>query len=239
MCSCQLNKEKSYPHSIKTADYYGYAFNESEAAIGGFRKIENEFLFFPLKITEKYLGKKYEVIQLGYRSVTYSQLDGVYSTPLYEKTVTRFYIPGCINSIYETYFQNYSISGGVKFFYCGKTINLMPFQLGNIEEDVIYVPYDRYQDFIDKSSNLTIKVLKANVEYYLNFETEELYYIDFCENDEKIQYIPPVPVREGYVFDGWYNEPECLNEWNFEENKILFDFENFNITKLYAKWIKK
>lgn len=27
---------------------------------------------------------------------------------------------------------------------------------------------------------------------------------------------PPNPTKEGYIFDGWYKEPECVNEWNFE-----------------------
>ena len=233
---CSFKTEIPYPHSFETNSYYGYAFNEKEAAVGAFRKTNEEYLFIPWAIMEENSKRKYEVVQLGYRSVKYSQVDGVFSTFLNQRVVTRFYVPGCIDTVYDIYFKNYSIYGGVKYFYCGKTIDLSPFQLGN-EEDIIYVPHDRYDDFINKTSNIQIKILKANVEYCLNYEGNELYYIDYYSNDEIIEYIPPVPERDGFIFDGWYKEPTCINEWNFNEEKIVFDTEEFNITKLYAKWI--
>lgn len=42
---------------------------------------------------------------------------------------------------------------------------------------------------------------------------------------------PADPVREGYVFDGWYWEEEYETPWNFSE-----DFAGFAETTLYAKW---
>ena len=54
--------------------------------------------------------------------------------------------------------------------------------------------------------------------------------------DEKIKYIPPIPEREGYTFEGWYTETACINEWDFNNSTIVFDKEIYNITKLYAKW---
>ncbi|MCP1102676.1 putative repeat protein (TIGR02543 family) [Aequitasia blattaphilus] len=41
---------------------------------------------------------------------------------------------------------------------------------------------------------------------------------------------PTEPIREGYVFGGWYQEPGSENEWNFEEDVATQN------TKLYAKW---
>jgi uncharacterized repeat protein (TIGR02543 family) len=38
--------------------------------------------------------------------------------------------------------------------------------------------------------------------------------------------------REGYDFDGWYKEPECLRPWNFNTEKLTGD------RILYAKWTK-
>ena len=29
-------------------------------------------------------------------------------------------------------------------------------------------------------------------------------------------FISPEPQREGYTFEGWYKEKECINEWDFE-----------------------
>lgn len=42
---------------------------------------------------------------------------------------------------------------------------------------------------------------------------------------------PIVPTAEGYTFDGWFTEPECIYEWNFNRNTVTR-----NLT-LYAKWI--
>ena len=42
---------------------------------------------------------------------------------------------------------------------------------------------------------------------------------------------PNDPVREGYVFDGWYKESTYDNLWNFNTEKVIAD------TTLYAKWV--
>ncbi len=42
---------------------------------------------------------------------------------------------------------------------------------------------------------------------------------------------PTPPTAEGYSFDGWFTEPECINEWNFKRDTVTG-----NLT-LYAKWI--
>ena len=80
----------------------------------------------------------------------------------------------------------------------------------------------------------------ANVSYYLNYpdgvyEYNEFHYVDFYEDGEIIKYIPPKPEKEGYKFEGWYREAECINKWNFEIDTITFT-ENQPVTKLYAKW---
>lgn len=100
----------------------------------------------------------------------------------------------------------------------------------------------------------------ANTLYYYNYlenEEADCYWIDDYDYGTKIAFIPPSPTRDGYVFDGWYKEKECVNKWNFEvdllPNVIYYDEstnENLSIkdqkfnnhvlyqqTKLYAKWI--
>ena len=51
-------------------------------------------------------------------------------------------------------------------------------------------------------------------------------------------------MREGYEFDGWYKESECINAWDYEADalpEVQIDEEGQEVyqeTRLYAKWIK-
>ena len=101
----------------------------------------------------------------------------------------------------------------------------------------------------------TNKYFMANVSYFYNYENspnDGYYWIDNYDYGEKVEFIPPVPTRAGYTFGGWYKERECINEWNFEIDRLpdyLFnegtppDPENYRPiyqeTKLYAKWIEQ
>ena len=87
---------------------------------------------------------------------------------------------------------------------------------------------------------------KANVSYYYNYENapnDGYYWIDNYNYGETIEYIPAIPVRDGYTFGGWYKETECINAWDFEIDtlpEVQYDEEEMEIyqeTKLYAKWI--
>ncbi len=93
------------------------------------------------------------------------------------------------------------------------------------------------------------KALPANISYNYNYEDSEnygVYFIDDCDYGNKIEYIPANPTREGYTFDGWYKEPECINKWNFESDTLPEEIKEvnenneeevkFQETKLYAKW---
>ena len=43
--------------------------------------------------------------------------------------------------------------------------------------------------------------------------------------------VPESPTKSGYIFDGWYLESSCINQWIFTYDKVLSDIT------LYAKWI--
>ena len=58
------------------------------------------------------------------------------------------------------------------------------------------------------------------------------YSLDNIIAGEKIP-LPPDPEREGYIFDGWYIEPECINKWDFETSPVIEEDAEF---RLYAGW---
>ena len=47
--------------------------------------------------------------------------------------------------------------------------------------------------------------------------------------NEKIEQ-PEAPVKEGYLFEGWFKETKCENIWDFEKDTVTADIT------LYAKW---
>ena len=74
----------------------------------------------------------------------------------------------------------------------------------------------------------------ANITYWLNYDTERnngVHWIDDVPSEDLIEFIPPNPTREGFVFNGWYKEPELTNRWNF--NKDAMPNEDL---ELFAKW---
>ena len=88
----------------------------------------------------------------------------------------------------------------------------------------------------------------SNLSYYYNYEqapNDGYYWIDNYKYGEKIEYIPENPTREGYVFEGWYKENDCINKGDFERDVLPKSHvddqgqEIYQETKLYAKWIKK
>lgn len=74
---------------------------------------------------------------------------------------------------------------------------------------------------------------------------ENYYWVDSYD-ESIITFIPPEPQRDGYKFNGWYKEAECINGWNFSTDitakEIVFDanktYDTYEGVYLYAKWIK-
>lgn len=87
----------------------------------------------------------------------------------------------------------------------------------------------------------------ANVTYLYNYEdapNENYYWVDSYD-ESVITFIPPEPEREGYTFEGWYKESECLHEWDFSVDitgkEIVLSpnktYDSYEGIYLYAKWI--
>ncbi len=80
---------------------------------------------------------------------------------------------------------------------------------------------------------------------YADAPNDGYFFIQDYEYGETIEDTPYIPLREGYIFGGWYKETACINKWNFETDtlpKTLYNEhgeEVYQETKLYAKWIKE
>ncbi len=102
---------------------------------------------------------------------------------------------------------------------------------------------------INKGERYFEKDKLANLVYKLNYRgaPEEGYYWADSYDNSVAEFIPPAPTREGYTFAGWYKESACQNAWDFATDKtgdeiiilrdtILDDYDDREVTRLYAKW---
>jgi hypothetical protein len=85
----------------------------------------------------------------------------------------------------------------------------------------------------------------ADISYYYNYSdapNNGYYWIDDYEYGGMITFVPPQVARDGYSFVGWYKEAECVNIWNFAEDRLPQAQYNeddgiiYQETKLYARW---
>ena len=99
--------------------------------------------------------------------------------------------------------------------------------------------YNYYVHFVKPyESDLTNYI--ANVSYMYNYvgaENEGYYWVDSYDA-ATITFIPPNPERLGYLFGGWYKEPACINPWNFETDGSHGNYDTYEGTYLYAKWVR-
>jgi len=86
--------------------------------------------------------------------------------------------------------------------------------------------------------------LNINTCFYLNYgKILSWYWVDIIYN-ERITVMPPEPTRNGYKFDGWYKEEECITPWDFDHDIVsepVYDEEGkcINRLRLFAKWVKE
>lgn len=99
----------------------------------------------------------------------------------------------------------------------------------------------------DGRQSVTDSVI-ANVSYMYNYSGAEdggYYWVDSYDNST-IFFMPPNPQREGYLFGGWYKEPECINQWNFATDvtgdEIVIEegeeYSEYGGVCLYARWME-
>lgn len=227
---CSLGKKNK---DVVDENFFCKVIDENNVAIGNVRTYpKNGAVFFPEKIG------KYTVSKLGFNSGMGFGGNGYLTTVSSNgPNIQRCYFPHTITEVRHGYM---SLSGGwkTKLFYCGEIVGLET--LDNDGRHIqIYVPTEKYALFeAVLSKYFRGSLLKANVSYYLNYDENNYYYIDYYENGEKILYIPPEPQRTGYSFGGWFKESDCVNQWNFDTDTVQITEEKQEV-RLYAKWIAK
>ncbi|GLC88056.1 InlB B-repeat-containing protein [Lysinibacillus piscis] len=84
-----------------------------------------------------------------------------------------------------------------------------------------------------KWANIPINMDRLPSVFILSFETNGGSLIDNqVAFDNELIKVPPIPVKAGYTFDGWYKEPTFITKWDFATDHVT------TTTKLYAKWIE-
>lgn len=219
----QLNND------VVDENFFCKAIDENNVAVGDVRTYpETGAVFFPEQI------QGYTVSQIGFNSGLGFGGNGYLHTSNENGIIIeRCYFPHTIKEICDGYMK--LTSGGLKIFYCGEVVDLGI--LATDRDATIYVPAESYEAFDEVLSQYYHgSLLKANVCYNLNYDENNYYYIDYYENGEKISYIPPIPQRDGYTFGGWFQEADCINQWNFDTDTLEISEETQEM-KLFAKWI--
>ena len=193
--------------------------NDKSLVIVGFTEsgMQQETLDIPAEING-YQVKRIGLIDHGYPGTELSR----YVTC--SATLRKLFIPSSV--AYIKCFEGEEVS----LMICDEYTEMdYSFTFSNYKD--IYLCSKRYKELNIQSNN----IFSANVNFDLNYQAEglsKLYRIDNVENDEKIT-IPSEPIREGYLFTGWYKEQECINIWDFNESPSI---EEGSELVLYAGW---
>lgn len=100
----------------------------------------------------------------------------------------------------------------------------------NVSE--IYVPFNVIELFNSEWKSVSGKIFAANY-------SVKTFKVDFSAEGAEVESIDaaciskePIPVREGYVFNGWYTSESS------EGNRVLFPYAVESDITLYALWVK-
>lgn len=87
-------------------------------------------------------------------------------------------------------------------------------------------------------SDLTVTAVYVvnsySVTFDLNYDCEDVVYTvtSGVAHGNAVATPAVAPEREGYVFDGWYRQAECVKAWDFSSDRVT------SAVRLYAKWTK-
>lgn len=195
-------------------------------------------------------GKKKETIIIpkeidGFSVTQYTYPAGIvgYHGSFESENLKQIYIVPSI-SIYTIYCN---LAPNVeKIILIGADNDLNYLQLNSNEKTKIYLcRVDANQQVNDEGYIGQNYLWLSNCNYFYNYDEAEndgYYWSDNYDYGEKIAYVPQNPEREGYIFGGWFQEPECVNIWNFDTDTLPEAEYNeegealYQETRLYAKW---
>ncbi len=165
------------------------------------------------------------VVQLGGDTIGYPYVKG---HTLQSDKVKKIY---CIrkNGIWNTPYNNFN---------CQQTVDIVV----NKEFIASFCPsgykcncffYSKIYDETEEDGMFLIN--RCNVFFYVDVNnSREIYWFDII-NGNNYHVIPIAPVREDFIFSGWYLDKEYTTVW--DERFILPDGKTELL--LYAKWIKE
>lgn len=113
-------------------------------------------------------------------------------------------------------------------------INIWNFETDIIESDItLYAKWNSAEDAAEDTAEDTEE--KSDTAYIVTYDMQGIGEQIEPETVNKGELLtkPDVPTVEGYTFSAWYQEPECINPWDFETDMITQD------TILYAKWTQE
>lgn len=200
-----------------------------------------DVLYFPA-----YYGEKL-VTQMGFaREEGYMGVANHYWIGVNDITATKLYFPYTLE---EGYYPNILIpeerSGQIYFANCNEQFLHSAVRLANHNMNTSYYVTPSAYNYIIDNVNDYGNVNKANVSFLFNYNNapnEGYFFINNFDNGSIIKPTPYDPRRDGYAFDGWYKEPECVNIWDFDKDTLPEqkldeeDREIYQETRLYAKW---
>ena len=213
-------------YEAKENEFCFHLVSTETTAVGDIKDVNRkEYYFIPEK------DGKYIVTHVGFGETVGR---GRFTNESEAKVPNTFYLPYTIEYIYRFYFQHARYD--IRIMYCGSVIDLNLYKESSDYKHNIYVPSSKYEEFLSKySGDGTDRLLKANVVYDLNYEGKEYYYVDYVSNNDCIVNIPPIPSRDGYVFDGWYQDKTFNQQWDFY-SPVMISEDDVEL-RLYAKWV--
>ena len=234
LTSC-MNKD-----SFKKSGYFTYTsdYNNSKCySIVGLTEEgeQQETLVFPSQIN----GRK--VVGVGVEKHTFAFGDEKIHFFESEKLKTIYFPKGYSNTMLSKSF--YGSLSNVKTVYWADyhQSRLLP----PYEDTYVSSQFLKHQDskeiYKDGFLNMFPRFHLANVEYYMNDGTEDVYFVDHVSGT-KVNVEPSIPYREGYTFRGWYKDIELTQLFDFENDiipEIKLDEEGneiIDVTKIYASW---
>ena len=262
---CKTEAEKVEEKSFVDGyfKYYYIKKTDSYAIVGDGDVPYPETLVIPAyyngkEITDVYYFVRTGIYFTGVMGPSLENVDKVYYPFSYETDylMTEFYennnlpidtfYPNIVFCVNNKSYMSVFRSRGIKLYYTKDVFDTIEYGGGtwfketfNDYKIVIY-----YESNKEKYCEFQI----ANTSYLFNYDgapNDGYFYINDFERGGLIEDTPYAPQREGYTFGGWYKESECINQWNFETDKLpeaTYDeagyVTDFVETKLYAAWIK-